>query len=145
MSDNLTSFGTPRKAIDCVCEKRHAFADLDKIIVQRYQEPYGCTGGAYWYDGEWNYICPNLQKRVRILFFGNRELGIDYQQAKELEKSFKRIYADSWKCERRVEYREKWGEVPGKDFFNNSAVDDDPVGYGLLRLVPVTSIKLELA
>lgn len=137
------TFRVVRKSIECVCGGKHNFSDLEKIIVQHYQEPYGCTGGAYWYDGEWNYVCPSLNKRVRILFFGKRDLGIDYQQAKELEKSFKRLYGDVWKSERRVEHTD--GGWLGRDFFNNTAIDDDPIGYGLVRKLSVTETRLEIA
>lgn len=133
---------TLRKTIECVCGGEHRFADLEKIIIQHYREPYGCTGGDYWYDGEWNYVCPVKNKRVRILFCGNAELNIDWEAAQKLEARFHRLYRNAWKAEKRVEHEESFVSVPGRDFFNNHAIEMDPVGYGLARYVTTRQLSI---
>lgn len=46
--------------IDCTsCHAQHAISDLVYIQTHWYVQPYSCTGGDYWNEGEGNFKCPS--------------------------------------------------------------------------------------
>lgn len=49
------------------CGKRHAVRKLTLIQTHWYVEPYSCTGGDYWNQGEKQYECPSCGQRMRDL------------------------------------------------------------------------------
>ena len=56
---------------------------IDKLVyfdVMAYEEPYGCTGGDYWYVREGAFFCPRVEcaKRNR-LYYAERDGKIVYQ------------------------------------------------------------------
>lgn len=46
--------------IDCTkCHAQHAIGDLTYIRTHWYEQPYSCTGGDIWHEGEGNFKCPS--------------------------------------------------------------------------------------
>ena len=53
--------------IDCpVCAVPFPIMESEYIQTHWYTEPYGCTGGDYWSEGEGNCVCPNCESRLRL-------------------------------------------------------------------------------
>jgi len=48
------------------CGAEHVISELEYIQTHWYEEPYGCTGGAMWHEGEGNFICPSCGHRNRL-------------------------------------------------------------------------------
>jgi hypothetical protein len=57
-----------RRRILCSCGKMHPIGKLDLLVTHYYIEPHGCTGGDYWREGEWQFLCPYTGERNRLLF-----------------------------------------------------------------------------
>jgi hypothetical protein len=57
-----------RRRILCSCGKQHAIGQLDLLVTHWYVEPHGCTGGDYWNEGEWQFVCPTTSVRNRLMF-----------------------------------------------------------------------------
>lgn len=55
-----------RKMLTCgFCGKRHRVGRLTLVQTYFYIEPYSCTGGDYWKQGEKQYECPSCGERMR--------------------------------------------------------------------------------
>lgn len=58
--------GKRRSRLACGhCGKRHQVSKLTLIQTHYYIEPYSCTGGDYWKEGEKQYECPSCGMRMR--------------------------------------------------------------------------------
>jgi len=56
-----------QKMIECFwCLKRTRVNKLTYIQTVWYQEPYGCTGGDYWLNGEGQFDCPKCGENNRL-------------------------------------------------------------------------------
>jgi len=80
-----------RRMILCSCGKRHQICKLVRVVTHWYVEPHGCTGGDYWREGEWAFICPKTQVRNRLLF-DDYDVEWDKMETEGAEGEFKRIY-----------------------------------------------------
>lgn len=123
-----------RKSISCPCGKLHRFATLDRIIIQRYVEPYGCTGGDHFIDGESGYRCPALK---RIVFFSFLSIATGDDQricSEDIRNTFFKIYKNSWKSTKRIHKKELEKEF-GKNFQWINMTLDVLFAYGVLRTV----------
>jgi hypothetical protein len=65
------------------CHKKTQVGLLTYIQTRYYTEPYGCTGGDYWSDGEGQYICPKCGELNRPIWNNPRII--------ELKRYFKEI------------------------------------------------------
>lgn len=77
----------------CGCGKRHKIGDLKLIVTHWYVSPHGCTGGDYYNEGEWQYLCPKDNVRERLLF-DNYRVPYEYRYEREYnpEQLFKSAY-----------------------------------------------------
>jgi DNA-directed RNA polymerase subunit RPC12/RpoP len=56
-----------RKRIECsACGARSVVSSLTYIQTHWYVEPYSCTGGDYWNEGEGQFDCPRCGHRNRL-------------------------------------------------------------------------------
>lgn len=82
-----------RRTILCSCGKHHAIGKLALIVTHWYTPPHGCSGGAYWNEGEWQFTCPISGRRNRFLF---SDFGVEYDKRDVVgvaaEPTFKSIY-----------------------------------------------------
>lgn len=96
-----------RRRIKCACGRSHAIRDLDLIVTHYYIEPYGCTSGDYWLEGEWNFVCRN-GVRNRLLF---NDYSVEYDQRHTVGvaagATFKRLYRYAFKSSV-DEHKERW-------------------------------------
>lgn len=106
-----------RRRILCSCEKRHAIGALELLVTHWYVEPHGCTGGDYWEEGEWQFVCPINGTRNRLLF-DDYDRPWEERGTKGAGPTFKLIYRHLFKS-RKNTYRD---EGPGPTF-NNHYVD----------------------
>jgi hypothetical protein len=60
------------------CGSSHRIKDLDLVQTHWYTEPYGCTGGDYWSEGECQVICPDCNTRNRLNFNCKKLQSSDY-------------------------------------------------------------------
>lgn len=107
------------RSILCSCSYFHKICDLELIVTHWCTEPHGCTGGDYWLEGEWNFICPDTDVRNRLLF---NDYVVDYDQRNRAgvaaEPTFKQIYRHLFKSLKNV-----YESYPQGDFYNNYFVD----------------------
>lgn len=68
------------------CGTDVAISTLTLYDVQAYAEPYGCTGGDYWFHQEYQWVCPDCQKNHRVW----KSAG-NYTQISLLRKYFKKV------------------------------------------------------
>lgn len=73
LEDTLETKRGNRMILCASCKKKHRIKNLAAIQTHWYVEPYGCTGGAYWNEGELQFICPTTNVINRILFFNDRD------------------------------------------------------------------------
>lgn len=82
-----------QRKILCSCGKRHSIAKLEVLVTHWYHEPHGCTGGDYWSEGEWQFVCPVDGTRNRLMFDDYR---VEYEKRDSIgiaaEPTFKSIY-----------------------------------------------------
>ena len=83
-----------RRRIMCSCGKHHAIGRLDLLVTHWYTGPHGCTGGDYWNEGEWQFICPVTGVRNRLLF---NDYDLDWKDHSRTETCFKQIYRGLFK------------------------------------------------
>lgn len=80
------------RRILCCCGKMHSIKSLDLIVTHFYISPHGCTGGDYWLEGEWNFVCPKGVNN-RLLF---NDDSVDWKKRDTVdvaaEPTFKRLY-----------------------------------------------------
>lgn len=50
------------------CGKRTTVCRLVYLQYHYYVEPYGCTGGAYWREGEGRFLCPHCKYENRLIY-----------------------------------------------------------------------------
>lgn len=82
-----------RRRILCSCGKQHPIGKLDLLVTHYYIEPHGCTGGDYWREGEWQFLCPYDGTRNRLLFPGDYDLDWkDRDTDKAAAIVFKHLY-----------------------------------------------------
>lgn len=48
------------------CGRKSRLRNLTYIATHWYTEPYGCTGGDYWSEGEGQFDCPHCGHRNRL-------------------------------------------------------------------------------
>lgn len=86
------------RRILCACGKMHPIRLYDLIVTHWYVEPYSCSGGDYWNEGEWNIVCPNgVNNR---LMFNDYDVQFDKRDTIGVaaEPTFKRLYPrELWK------------------------------------------------
>lgn len=81
------------RTILCGCGALHAIKDLTLRVTHFYVEPYGCTDGDYWSEGEWQFVCPSNGVFNRLLF---DDYSVAYDKRKTVDvaagPAFKRLY-----------------------------------------------------
>ncbi len=107
------------RTILCSCGKRHKIAKLELIITYWYEEPRGCTGGDYWNEGEWQFLCPKDRCRNRLLF-NDYDMAYDKQYCVGVaaEPTFKSLYKNLFAST--ISLYEKHTDY---NFYNNYFVD----------------------
>jgi len=104
----------------CCCGKYHAIKTLDLIVTHWYVRPHGCSGGDYWNEGEWNFICPEGVNN-RLLF---NDYDVDYTKRDDhkvaAEPAFKRLYRGLFKSS-----TDEHKEHSGRPNNINNYVDDN--------------------
>lgn len=66
------------RRIKCAtCDKSHPINKLMLVVTHRYTGPHGCTGGDYWSEGDWCFVCPATGLRNRFLF---NDYDVDYEK-----------------------------------------------------------------
>ena len=82
-----------RRTIWCACGGLHAIGELVLRVTHWYEEPHGCTGGDYWSEGEWQFVCPVNGGFNRLLF---EDYGVEYDKQRKIgvaaEPTFKALY-----------------------------------------------------
>jgi hypothetical protein len=73
------------------CGKKHRICNLVYIRTHWYVQPYGCTGGDYWNEGEGNFICPACQHRNTLVDWHGRDPVIGREKLSGLKYQFKSI------------------------------------------------------
>lgn len=90
-----------RRRIACACGRTHALGTLDALIIMHYVEPHGCTGGDYWSQGIWAFVCPVTGNYHRFYF---NDFDQDWQERSKIgvaaEPTFKGLYLDVFKSVR---------------------------------------------
>jgi hypothetical protein len=111
--DNLQEI-RKRRRIQCSCKSYHRICDLTLRITHYYNEPHGCTGGDYWSEGEWQFLCPKTGDINRLLFHDEQ---VDWKERDKIgvaaAPTFKHIYRNLFGACVKVHER---GAQPG--FFN---------------------------
>lgn len=122
-----------QRRIACSCGARHRICDIDLLVTHWYTQPHGCTGGDYWSEGEWNFVCQKCGIRNRLLFddykvdyFDRRKIGV------AAEPTFKDIYRALFKSRKDVYDGDDHDKVP---FQNNFYADQHRKAFEL-PLVP---------
>lgn len=110
------------KTLKCFCGKKHKIQDLTLLVDYWYTEPYSCTGGDYYNEGEKAFVCPdNLDVKNR-LFDNDWEYKVTYDKRSEFQnniiKQFMREYQHKFKEQIDV-YDKKYKEVGITRFYNN--------------------------
>lgn len=88
-------FMRARRRITCACScgKAYAIGRLHLIVTHFYIEPHGCTGGDYWKEGEWQFVCPTSGIINRLLF---DDYHVDWKKRDCIdiaaEPTFKHLY-----------------------------------------------------
>lgn len=104
----------------CSCGKKHPLAALTLLITHFYIQPYGCTEGDYWKEGEWQFVCPTTNVRNRILF---DDYAVNWKQRDVIgvsaEATFKHLYYALF-AQRHQMYGEGTNPSPT---FNNYFID----------------------
>lgn len=81
------------RLILCRCGEMHAIRDLHLIIKHWYTEPHGCTGGDYWTEGEWRFVCPVTSVENRLLF---DDYNVEHEKRQTVgvaaQPTFKNLY-----------------------------------------------------
>jgi hypothetical protein len=105
------------RLILCSCGKRHAINKLELLVTHWYVEPYSCSGGDYWKEGEWRFSCPATGVRNRLMF---DDYDLDWKDRDRVgaEVCFKNIYRGLFKNSHNT-YRD---DETGKTY-NNYNVD----------------------
>lgn len=110
-----------RRKILCSCGESHPINQLELIVTHWYVEPSGCSGGDYWNEGEWQFLCPGFGMRNRLMF---DDYDVDYDSRNDslvaAEPAFKAIYRSLFSS-RSDSYDH--GNIAG-DFYNNRYVDE---------------------
>lgn len=70
------------------CHTEHRICNLTYIQTHWYVQPFGCSGGDYWYEGEGQIECPNCKGILRL----NKNPEI--VKMKRLFKDIKNEYKD---------------------------------------------------
>lgn len=105
----------------CSCGKKHRIKDLDLLVTHWYVQPYGCTDGDYWNEGEFQFVCPKTKVINRLLF---DDYAIPWNKRGQLdlsaEETFKRLYRNLFKTK-----KDTYGGAPdlGTCCQNNYYVD----------------------
>lgn len=109
-----------RRRILCSCKKYHAINKLELLVTHWYVEPCGCSGGDYWREGEWQFVCPSTGMRNRLLF---DDYGVDWGErnrtASAAVPAFKQLYRGLFASRRDV-YESDGADYP---WVNNYYVD----------------------
>jgi hypothetical protein len=113
-----------RRTIKCgSCPDSHAIGDLHLLVTHFYIEPHGCTGGDYWKEGEWQFVCPATKAINRIMF---NDFDQDWKERDTIrvaaEPTFKWIYRSLFKSHEDVHRHESVGRSEMK-WCNNYDVD----------------------
>lgn len=118
-----------RRALLCGCGSSHAIGELELHITHWYVEPHGCTGGDYWNEGEWQFVCPTCGALNRLLF---HDYDVEYSKRQTVgvaaEATFKRLYRDLFASRIEVHERKNSG---GERMYNNYCVDQQRDYYEL--------------
>ncbi len=118
-----------QQAIKCAsCEAYHEIRELTAIQNHWYVDPWGCTGGDYWVEGELQFICPTTGVINRLLF-DNTDVPWDKREEYEYNPAlqFKRKYRHLFK-----EVKNSYGETEGA-WVNNFYVDRHRERFDLVR------------
>lgn len=118
-----------RLTIKCHCGKRHQIGKLDLLQTQWYVQPFSCSGGDYWKDGELQFICPDTKVRNRLLFDNN---DVPWEKRSEYEwnpeSQFKMRYKSLFKSVVDIQDDKLTGH-----WVNNYYVDLNRTKFGLVN------------
>lgn len=114
-----------QRELKCCCGASHAINTLELLVTHWYTEPHGCTGGDYWSEGEFEFVCPTSSARNRLMF---NDFDVDYKRrgSDGAEPAFKRLYRSLF-ASRRDTYRED----PGVRWINNEYADKNRAYFEL--------------
>ena len=108
-----------RRTILCACGALHVIGELTLRVTHWYVEPHGCTGGDYWNEGEWQFICPVNGWFNRLLF---QDYHVKYDEQHKIgvaaESTFKHLYRGRFASSVDVHERHSTGAT-----YNNYYVD----------------------
>lgn len=77
------------KFLECYhCKALSKIGNLIYIQTYWYEQPYSCTGGDRWHQGEGNVICPKCNKTIRFI---GKLFGKYLDEFPKLKYSFKAI------------------------------------------------------
>ncbi len=122
-----------RRTIRCSCGHPHKIGDLKVIQTHWYTEPFGCTEGDYWSEGELQFVCPETSIVNRLLF-DNPEVPYDKRRdyCNNPEEQFKRQYKHLFK-EVVDSYDKAKLLIDFHRFANNHYVDENRRKFGLVE------------
>jgi hypothetical protein len=113
---------------ECGCGNSYAIGELKLRVTHWYVEPHGCTGGDYWQEGEWQFVCPTSGALNRLLF---HDYSVEYSKRHTVgvaaEPTFKRLYRDLFASYIEVHERRE----SGQPMYNNFCVDQQRDYYEL--------------
>lgn len=114
------------KQFKCGCGKMHRIKNCIVIQAHYYVPPSGCTDGAYWAQTELQIICPDTDKKNRLLF-SNHDINWRDRSAyrHNAEEQFKRIYKELFK--EVIDDHEK----DTRQWWNNFYIDKNHKKFGL--------------
>lgn len=126
------------RKIECrACDDSHRIKDLTAIQTHDYHEPWGCTGGDYWSQGELQFVCPETGVVNRLLFFNS---DVPYQDRKKFkndpEAQFKDMYKHLFKEVVQVHESRSFSIMDGnleQRPLNNYYVDNNRKKFGLVK------------
>ena len=118
-----------KREINCEsCDKSHKIKDLTLIQTHWYKEPRGHNEGAYWNEGEMQFICPETNVINRFLF-DNYDVPYEKRELYENnpEEQFKRLYKHLFK-----EVLDRHEKTEDQSL-NNYYVDENRKKFGLVE------------
>jgi hypothetical protein len=122
-----------RRRILCSCGKYHAINSLELIVTHFYVDPYGCTDGDYWVEGEWQFLCPRSGMRNRLMF---DDYKVKWDKRDQIGvaggPTFKHLYRGLFKSSEDVHERRN----DNSPFRNNYYVDQNRKRFGLPPSIP---------
>lgn len=110
------------KSFVCVvCNGKHKIKDCVGVQTHWYVNPYSCSSGDYWEEGEMYIVCPTTPGVANRVLFSN--IGVPHEKRKQyiwdVESQFKLIYSSLFK-EMINTHRENPYRTINTDYFDNN-------------------------